>query len=161
MVSLRNQFVEERQFGKVENVAKLIFSYGGCTSDNEMVKALDKKYDALLDKLALEALKKQMSMYLNVLLGLRGFTTKRRFCKCFYLTTEKITWLKVCSGVKRLRSPPLWRKFWNFNPLDWLECTPNFRTTVLNCGNEHGIYQYIIIYEMVMFRPLRPIDLIK
>lgn len=61
LVSLRNQFVEERQFGKVENVAKLIFSYGGSTSDNEMVKALDKKYDALLDKLALEALKKQMS----------------------------------------------------------------------------------------------------
>ena len=46
-----------------ENVATVVLRYEGRGTDDELLQALDKKYDALKDKLLLEALKKQMSMY--------------------------------------------------------------------------------------------------
>ena len=46
----------------VENVATVLLEYDGTGSDQELVKALDQKYDALKDKLLLEALKKQLGM---------------------------------------------------------------------------------------------------
>ena len=38
----------------------MLLEYDGTGSDQELVKALDQKYDALKDKLLLEALKKQL-----------------------------------------------------------------------------------------------------
>ena len=51
---------QERQDGVVENVAVVLLEYDGTGSDQELISALDKKYDALKDKLLLEALKKQL-----------------------------------------------------------------------------------------------------
>ena len=42
-------------------MATVALRYDGGGTDDELMKALDKKYDALKDKLLLEALKKQMS----------------------------------------------------------------------------------------------------
>lgn len=44
----------------LENVATVLLEYDGTGSDQELINALDKKYDALKDKLLLEALKKQL-----------------------------------------------------------------------------------------------------
>ena len=40
----------------------MLLEYDGTGSDQELIKALDQKYDALKDKLLLEALKKQLGM---------------------------------------------------------------------------------------------------
>ena len=66
--ALRDKHIDERKSKQVECVAHVLFQYEGIVKDEEIVKALDKKYDALLDKLALEALQKQMSMIFLILL---------------------------------------------------------------------------------------------
>ena len=43
----------------------MIFKNDANVDDEELVKALDKKYDTLLDKLALDALKKQLGKYIS------------------------------------------------------------------------------------------------
>ena len=50
----------------VENVATVLLEYDGTGTDQDLVKALDQKYDALKDKLLLEALKKQLGMSTSV-----------------------------------------------------------------------------------------------
>ena len=58
--SLRQKQEQERKDGVVENVATVLLEYDGTGSDEDLIDALDKKYDALKDKLLLEALKKQL-----------------------------------------------------------------------------------------------------
>ena len=58
---LRNYHSQQHKECPLHNVATLLFKYEGTgATDGDLMKALDKKYDALLDKLALEALEKQM-----------------------------------------------------------------------------------------------------
>jgi len=63
--ALREKQIEDQKYERVENVANLVFETDSDTSDNEIVKALDKKYDTLMDKLLLESMKKQMGEYLD------------------------------------------------------------------------------------------------
>lgn len=60
--ALKQKQEQERKDQVVENVATVLLEYDGTGSDQELVKALDQKYDALKDKLLLEALKKQLGM---------------------------------------------------------------------------------------------------
>lgn len=60
LAALKQKQEQERQDGVVENVAVVLLEYDGTGSDQELIGALDKKYDALKDKLLLEALKKQL-----------------------------------------------------------------------------------------------------
>ena len=60
LAALKQKQEQERQDAVVENVATVLLEYDGTGSDQELVNALDKKYDALKDKLLLEALKKQL-----------------------------------------------------------------------------------------------------
>jgi len=57
---LKQKQEQERKDQVLENVATVLLEYDGTGSDQELVKALDQKYDALKDKLLLEALKKQL-----------------------------------------------------------------------------------------------------
>ena len=57
---MRTREINARKYEEVSNVAEVIFSYEGTGTDKEIVKALDKKYDALMDKLVLDALKNQL-----------------------------------------------------------------------------------------------------
>jgi len=57
---LKQKQEQERKDEVVENVAAVLLEYDGTGSVQELVKALDQKYDALKDKLLLEALKKQL-----------------------------------------------------------------------------------------------------
>ena len=50
---------QERKDGVFENVATVLLEYDGSGSNQELMKALEQKYDALKDKLLLEALQKQ------------------------------------------------------------------------------------------------------
>lgn len=58
--ALKQKQEQERNDEVLENVATVLLEYDGTGSDKELVKALDQKYDALKDKLLLEALKKQL-----------------------------------------------------------------------------------------------------
>jgi len=58
--ALKQKQEQERKDQVLENVATVLLEYDGTGSDQELVKALDQKYDALKDKLLLEALKKQL-----------------------------------------------------------------------------------------------------
>ena len=60
LAALKKQQEQERNDGVVENVATVLLEYDGTGSDQDLIKALDQKYDALKDKLLLEALKKQL-----------------------------------------------------------------------------------------------------
>ena len=60
--ALKQKQEQERKDQVLENVATVLIEYDGTGSDQELVKALDQKYDALKDKLLLEALKKQLGM---------------------------------------------------------------------------------------------------
>lgn len=60
LAALKQKQEQERQDGVVENVATVLLEYDGTGSDQDLINALDKKYDALKDKLLLEALKKQL-----------------------------------------------------------------------------------------------------
>ena len=60
--ALKQKQEQERKDGVLQNVATVLLEYDGTGSDQELVKALDQKYDALKDKLLLEALKKQLGM---------------------------------------------------------------------------------------------------
>ena len=51
---------QDRKDGVVENVASVLLDYDGTGTDQDLIKALDEKYDVLKDKLLLEALKKQL-----------------------------------------------------------------------------------------------------
>lgn len=62
---LRNILAEDRKTKKYQNIATVIFKNDANVDEEELVKALDKKYDALLDKLALDALKKQLGKYIS------------------------------------------------------------------------------------------------
>ncbi len=55
--------MNSRKYEELSNVAEVIFAYEGKSSDNEIMKALDKKYDALMDKLILEGLQKQLGKW--------------------------------------------------------------------------------------------------
>ena len=44
----------------MENVATVLLCYDGLGSNDEILQALENKYDTLRDKLLLEALKKQL-----------------------------------------------------------------------------------------------------
>ena len=57
---MRTREINARKYEELSNVAEVIFSYEGAGTDREIVKALDKKYDALMDKLVLDALKNQL-----------------------------------------------------------------------------------------------------
>ena len=57
---MRTREINARKYEELSNVAEVIFSYEGAGTDKEIVKALDKKYDALMDKLVLDALKNQL-----------------------------------------------------------------------------------------------------
>lgn len=61
LIKFRDEFLRMRNETHLNNIAELVFRYEGAASDDEFVKALDKKYDTLLDKLALEAIEKQLS----------------------------------------------------------------------------------------------------
>ena len=70
-MKLHSKQIEERKYQKVEHLAQLCFKYEGTANDEQLVQALDKKYDALADKLLLEAMQKQMGkgtdkMFLNI-----------------------------------------------------------------------------------------------
>ena len=60
MVPLRQRELEARKYEEMTNVAAVIFKFEGEGTDDQLVKALDKKYDALMDKLLLESLQKQL-----------------------------------------------------------------------------------------------------
>lgn len=60
--ALKQKQEQGRKDEVLENVATVLLEYDGTGSDQELVKALDQKYDALKDKLLLEALKKQLGM---------------------------------------------------------------------------------------------------
>jgi len=60
LAKVRTREINARKYEEVSNVAEVIFSYEGTGTDKEIVKALDKKYDALMDKLVLDALKNQL-----------------------------------------------------------------------------------------------------
>jgi len=60
LAALKQKQEQERKDGVVENVATVLLEYDGTGTDQDLVKALDQKYDALKDKLLLEALKKQL-----------------------------------------------------------------------------------------------------
>ena len=57
---MRTRQINARKYEELSNVAEVIFSYEGAGTDKEIVKALDKKYDTLMDKLILDALKSQL-----------------------------------------------------------------------------------------------------
>ena len=63
---MRTRQINARKYEEVSNVAEVVFSYEGAGTDKEIVNALDKKYDALMDKLILDSLKNQLG---NVLLA--------------------------------------------------------------------------------------------
>lgn len=52
--------MDGRKYEELSNVAEVIFAYEGVCTDKEIVKALEKKYDTLMDKLILDALKNQL-----------------------------------------------------------------------------------------------------
>ena len=57
---MRMRQIDARKYEEMSNVAEVVFSYEGASTDKEIVKALEKKYDTLMDKLILDALKKQL-----------------------------------------------------------------------------------------------------
>lgn len=58
--AMKEKYEQERKDEVVENVATVLLEYDGTGSDNDLISALDQKYDALKDKLLLEAIKKQL-----------------------------------------------------------------------------------------------------
>ena len=65
-MKLRDQQIEDQKYGRYENVASLVFKADSQTGDDVMVKALDQKYNTLLDKLLLESLEKQMGKNIRI-----------------------------------------------------------------------------------------------
>ena len=61
--TLRQSHIQARKDGVAENVATVLLRYEGAGTDDEILKALDNKYDTLKDKLLLEAMKKQLGMF--------------------------------------------------------------------------------------------------
>lgn len=49
----------------MENVAAVLLRYDGLGTNDEILQALESKYDALRDKLLLEALRKQLGMVVS------------------------------------------------------------------------------------------------
>lgn len=70
--------MKARNYEELANVAEIVFKYEGKGEDTEILKLLDKKYDALMDKLMLEALEKQLGQC-----GAVDF--------CFWITTCLVT----------------------------------------------------------------------
>ncbi|XP_047146715.1 trichohyalin isoform X1 [Hydra vulgaris] len=60
LLILRNKYIEEQNQCTASNISKVIFTLIGGEKEEELLKAVDKKYDILMDKLTLEALQKQM-----------------------------------------------------------------------------------------------------
>lgn len=65
MQDLRNVLAKDRKTKKYQNIATVIFRNDANVDEEELVKALDKKYHTLLDKLALDTLKKQLGEYIS------------------------------------------------------------------------------------------------
>ena len=63
LVKLRDQQIVDRKYGRSQNLAGLVFKADNVVDDDVIVKALDQKYNTLLDKLLLESLKKQMGEF--------------------------------------------------------------------------------------------------
>ncbi|EDO46860.1 predicted protein, partial [Nematostella vectensis] len=60
LAELRKSQIQARIDGVVENIATVLLRYEGAGTDDEILKALDNKYDTLKDKLLLDALRKQL-----------------------------------------------------------------------------------------------------
>ena len=60
---MRTKQLQSRKDELVENVVCVLLRYDGAGSEQELLKALDQKYDALKDKLMLDALQKQLGNY--------------------------------------------------------------------------------------------------
>eukprot|EP00794_Sanderia_malayensis_P006079 gene6079-6782_t len=60
LAALRTKQMKSRHYEELSNVAELMFTYEGKSTDHDIIKALDKKYDALMDKLILEGLQNQL-----------------------------------------------------------------------------------------------------
>ena len=56
----REYEINMRHYEAAENVVVVLTKYEGAAEDDELIKALDDKYDALRDKMLLDALMKQM-----------------------------------------------------------------------------------------------------
>ena len=81
---MKEKYEQERKDEVVENVATVLLEYDGTGSDKDLISALDQKYDALKDKLLLEAIKKQLGkrcsgLNLHLILVL----------SCFYLSDRE------------------------------------------------------------------------
>ena len=75
---MKEKHEQERKDEVVENVATVLLEYDGTGSDKDLISALDQKYDALKDKLLLEAIKKQLGkrcsgLNLHLILVLKCF----------------------------------------------------------------------------------------
>ena len=60
---MRTKQLQSRKDELVANVVCVLLRYDGAGSEQELLKALDQKYDALKDKLMLDALQKQLGNY--------------------------------------------------------------------------------------------------
>ena len=60
---MRTKQLQSRKDELVANVVCVLLRYDGTGSEQELLKALDQKYDALKDKLMLDALQKQLGNY--------------------------------------------------------------------------------------------------
>jgi hypothetical protein len=68
LAELRQSQIQARKDCASENVATILLRYEGAGTDEQILKALDNKYDTLKDKLLLEALQKQLGMIFILIL---------------------------------------------------------------------------------------------
>jgi hypothetical protein len=60
LAAVRMKEIQAYKSEHVENVAAVLLCYDGLGTNDEILQALENKYDALRDKLLLEALRKQL-----------------------------------------------------------------------------------------------------
>ena len=60
LAAIRSKEIQAYKSEHMENVAAVLLCYDGLGSNDEILQALEKKYDALRDKILLEALRKQL-----------------------------------------------------------------------------------------------------
>jgi hypothetical protein len=60
LAAMRVKEIQAYKSEHMENVAAVLLCYDGLGSNDEILQALENKYDALRDKLLLEALRKQL-----------------------------------------------------------------------------------------------------
>ena len=59
-MTTRQKQIQAYKSEYMENVASILMTYDGVGTNDEIMKALENKYDALRDKLLLEALRKKL-----------------------------------------------------------------------------------------------------